>query len=86
MLLISVRPSRRKMPADTTKKQPRGQITNKAEQEFIAVSEAAALLRIHPHTVQRWAREGLIKVIKIPIISSIPRSEFIATVMAREVA
>ncbi len=61
-------------------------MTDQAQHELITVNEAAALLRIHPRTIQRWAREGLIKVVKIRQKILIPRSEFTATAAVREAA
>ena len=33
-----------------------------APSRWLLTSEAAAILKVHPHTVARWAREGKITV------------------------
>ena len=33
--------------------------------ELLTVGEAAALLRVHPNTVRRWAERGLLTVYRV---------------------
>jgi excisionase family DNA binding protein len=35
---------------------------NTPDSRWLPTSEAAAILKVHPHTVARWAREGKLSV------------------------
>ena len=43
--------------------------------EMLTVDEVAAVLRVHPRSIQRWAREGRVTTVRVGRSYRIPRSD-----------
>lgn len=43
--------------------------------EMLTVEEVAGVLRVHPRSIQRWAREGRVASVRVGRSYRIPRSD-----------
>ena len=50
--------------------------------EMLTVDEVAAVLRIHPRSVQRWARDGQISSVRVGRSYRIPRTDVLRWILA----
>jgi excisionase family DNA binding protein len=50
--------------------------------EMLTVDEVAAVLRIHPRSVQRWARDGQISSVRVGRSYRIPRADVLRWILA----
>jgi excisionase family DNA binding protein len=50
--------------------------------EMLTVEEVAAVLRVHPRSIQRWAREGRVASVRVGRSYRIPRAEVLRWMLA----
>lgn len=50
--------------------------------DMLTVNEVAAVLRVHPRSIQRWARDGLFGSMRVGKTYRIPRSDVLRWMLA----